>query len=157
MGRWGWAVMGAAALVVSGCAGMKLQTAAAEPPVLVTSAACEDMTLPIYFDKGSTELTAPAAQALRESAVLTRDCAVKEVLVLGLADADGPTNRNLELSRRRAERVAAALAAEGLPAPAFDLEAAGEAGAVTPSGRPEPLRRRAEVVIRLGPAAKQES
>ena len=121
-------------------------------PQLVADLSCQDTTFPIYFEKGSTALKPEAAELLRESARQSRRCSVKEVLVLGLADADGPANRNLALSRQRATSVAAALAAQGLPAPRFDLEAAGDSGAITPSGTPEPLRRRAEVVIRLGPA-----
>jgi len=120
---------------------------------IVAAPACEDSSFPIYFETGSTQLTGPAMQVLRESADQAKRCGIKEVLVLGLADADGPANRNLVLSRQRATSVAAALSAQGLPTPTFDLEAAGESGAVTPSGAPEPLRRRAEVVIRVGPAA----
>lgn len=152
MTRLGCAALAAFALSLAGCANApKLKNPfQREVVAAVIAPTCQDMSLPIYFDVGSTELTAPAAQALRESAALTRECSVREVLVLGLADADGSVNRNMELSRKRAERVAAALTAEGLPAPAFDLEAAGEAGAVTPDGAPEVLRRRAEVVIRLG-------
>jgi outer membrane protein OmpA-like peptidoglycan-associated protein len=141
--------LGAFALLLTACATDR--TTVTRDQIVATAPVCQDMTLPIYFDTGSTELTTAAAQALRESAALTRQCAVREILVVGLADADGSRNRNMELSRRRAERVAAALAAEGLPAPAFDLAAAGEAGAVNPTGAPEPLRRRAEVVIRLSP------
>ena len=121
---------------------------------IVADPSCQDTTFPIYFESGSTTLQPEAAQLLRASAAMAKRCSVREVLVLGLADADGPANRNLALSRQRATSVAAALAAQGLPAPSFDLEAAGESGAVTPSGAPEPLRRRAEVVIRMGPAAK---
>jgi hypothetical protein len=47
--------------------------------------------------------------------------------------------------------VAAALAAAGLPRPTFSLEAFGQSGALTPDGTPEPLRRRAEVVVRASP------
>jgi peptidoglycan-associated lipoprotein len=139
-----------AALALTACAATRERVFAKRAPV-VAAPTCQDMTLPIYFAKGSTELTEPAAELIRTSAALTRACSVREVLVVGLADADGTAVRNMELSRKRAERVAAALAAEGLPAPAFDLEAAGDAGAVTATGRPEPLRRRAEVVIRLAP------
>jgi outer membrane protein OmpA-like peptidoglycan-associated protein len=67
---------------------------------------------------------------------------------LGLADADGAARRNMVLSRKRAVVTAEALAAYGLPAPTFDIEALGKSGAVTPGGEPEPLRRRTEVVIR---------
>jgi outer membrane protein OmpA-like peptidoglycan-associated protein len=119
--------------------------------IVVAASSCQDTSFPIYFETGSAKLTAPAMQLLRESTAQAKRCAVKEVLVLGLADADGSAARNMALSRERASSVAAALAAQGLPAPTFDLEAAGASGAVTPAGAPEPLRRRAEVVIRLGP------
>lgn len=113
---------------------------------------CADSSFPIYFESGQTSLTSAAMQALKAEANRAKSCRVQEVLVLGLADADGSAQRNMDLSRARATQVATALAAEGLPAPTFDLEAAGESGAVTPAGSPEPLRRRAEVVIRMGPA-----
>jgi outer membrane protein OmpA-like peptidoglycan-associated protein len=138
--------------LVAGVAACNNTTPKVTRQAIVADMSCQDTTFPIYFETGSTTLKPEAAQLLRESANQAKGCSVKEVLVLGLADADGPANRNMVLSRQRATSVAAALAAQGLPAPSFDLEAAGSAGAVTPSGTPEPLRRRAEVVIRLGPA-----
>jgi len=48
--------------------------------------------------------------------------------------------------------VTAALSAAGLPAGEFKLSAAGEAGAVTSSGKARPLRRRVDVVLHLAPA-----
>ena len=135
--------------LVAGCASdREAQRAALVAPVV----ACGDSSFPIYFESGQATLTAAALQALKYEASKAKNCAVSEVLVLGLADADGSAQRNMALSRARATQVASALAAEGLPAPTFDLEAAGAAGAVTPAGTPEPLRRRAEVVIRMGPA-----
>ena len=38
-----------------------------------------------------------------------------------------------------------------MAAPAFDLVAAGEAGAIVAPGVAEPLRRRVEVVVKTGP------
>lgn len=137
-----------ASLVVSACSTPARTTTAASRDQLVAAPTCEDTSFPIYFETGSASLTAAAQQLLQESTAQARRCTVKEVLVLGLADADGAANRNLALSRQRADSVARALSAQGLPAPSFDIEAAGESGATTPSGRPEPLRRRAEVVIR---------
>jgi peptidoglycan-associated lipoprotein len=115
----------------------------AQPPVV-----CADFNFPIYFEKGSDQLTAAARQEIDYTAARVKGCKLGAVAVLGLADADGAAHRNLVLSRRRAVVVAEALAASGLPAPTFDIEALGEAGAVTPGGEPEPLRRRTEVVIR---------
>lgn len=112
---------------------------------------CAGFSFPIYFEKGSDELTAPARAVLASGAAQVKGCRVAKVEVLGLADADGRANRNLALSKRRAERVTEALAALGLPAPVFDTEAIGEAGAKGIDGKPEPLRRRTEVVIQAGP------
>ena len=68
--------------------------------------------------------------------------------VLGLADAAGAPGVNLELSKRRAQSVAAALAANGLPTAEFQVAAGGQDGAVTADGK-APLRRRADVTLHL--------
>lgn len=62
----------------------------------------------------------------------------------------GWTNRVIvrRISERRARAVAEALAGAGLPAPAFDIEAAGADGAVV-GGVNDPLRRRTEVLIEV--------
>ena len=121
----------------------------------------------VIVDDGSTDATAEVARALARADARVRVLRLPENRGKGfavragvlaargdrvlMADADGSAARNMALSRERASSVAAALAAQGLPAPTFDLEGAGASGAVTPAGAPEPLRRRAEVVIRLGP------
>ncbi len=120
------------------------------PPLSVTPApTCADFNYPIYFEKGSDELTSQAKLVLASGMKEVRGCTVSKVEVLGLADVDGPANRNLALSRRRAANVAKALEGFGLPAPVFDIEALGETGARAPGGSPEPLRRRTEVVIHV--------
>ena len=122
------------------------------PSVPVT---CVDFSFPIYFATNSEQLTPAAQQIIAESAARVRGCKLGEIMVMGLADADGGTARtNLALSKRRAASVAKALAAGGLPAPKFDIEAGGASGALTPGGQPEPLRRRTEVVIHAEPPAK---
>ena len=80
-----------------------------------------------------------------------KGCKVDEVTVLGLADAAGAPAANLELSKRRAGAVTQALSATGLPAAVFDLKAAGQSGALTAAGDTAPLRRRADVVLKLSP------
>ncbi len=112
---------------------------------------CADFNFPIYFEKGSDQLTGAAHQEIAYTASRIKGCKIGTIDVLGLADADGRAHRNLILSRQRAQVVAQALAAAGLPAPKFDIEALGESGAVTPDGEPEPLRRRTEVVIHAAP------
>ena len=115
------------------------------------SQSCADFSFPIYFETSSDALTAAAQQVVADSAARVKGCRIDKVELLGLADATGSAGANLEISRRRAAIVADALAAAGLPRPAFDVEAAGQLGAVTPGGAPEPLRRRTEVVIRARP------
>jgi outer membrane protein OmpA-like peptidoglycan-associated protein len=89
---------------------------------------------------------------IRYAAARVKGCSVRGVELVGLADADGPARRNRVLSQARAHAAASELAAAGLPAPSFTLQAFGGAGARTPDGDAEPLRRRTEVVIRARPA-----
>ena len=78
-------------------------------------------------------------------------CRVLNVEVVGLADATGAPGANLELSKRRAASVTAALAASGLPTKDLKVTAGGQAGATTADGKSAPLRRRAEVVMHMAP------
>ena len=131
-----------------------LFTACATPPAPKPLApslapACADFSFPIYFESGSDDLTQAARVVLVDASVSARRCAISRVEVLGLADADGPTHRNLVLSRRRAGVVAKALMEAGLPGPDFDIEAIGEAGARAADGKADPMRRRTEVVIHM--------
>lgn len=112
---------------------------------------CADQTVPIYFADDSAELTQPALLLVADTAQRLRGCRVLDAEVVGLAGAPGSPQANLELSRRRAERVTRALLDEGLPTPTVDWTAVGETGAVTPVGE-EPMRRRAEIRIRARPS-----
>jgi outer membrane protein OmpA-like peptidoglycan-associated protein len=134
-------------LTLSACADMSPRVSRA-----AARATCADQTFPIYFEGGSDQLTAAARQELAYVAAQVKGCRLGEVEVLGLADADGPDARSLELSKRRAAVVAQALAASGLPAPVFDVEALGKLGSRTRSGVPAPLHRRTEVVIHASAA-----
>jgi len=140
----------ALAAALAGCA----QNRAPPPAAHVAAAAdCVAFSFPIYFETNSDQLTAAARQVLGDAVERVRGCTFGRIDVVGLADASGGARVNLALSRRRADTVAKALAAGGLPRPEFDIDAVGEVGAVTPSGDPEPLRRRTEVVIRASPPA----
>jgi outer membrane protein OmpA-like peptidoglycan-associated protein len=150
-----WAVGVSVPILVAGALSGCAQTTAATRPATAAAGAagpdrrCEDTSFPVYFRTGSAALTDPAIQAIRMTADQTKGCQALEVRVMGLADADGGAQRNQDLSRARAETVAAALAAQGFPAPAYDIEASGSAGSKTPLGAIIPSRRRAEVVIRF--------
>jgi outer membrane protein OmpA-like peptidoglycan-associated protein len=142
----GFALAGLVGAIASGCA-------TAPHPVAVGSAApvCADVNFPIYFAKGSDQLSEPAHQAILAGAAEVKACTVSEVDVLGLADLDGPAAANQALSRRRASIVAQALIAAGMPAPLFDVEGLGQAGARTAHGRRALLQRKAEVDIHIAP------
>lgn len=142
-------IIGAAALagvigLVSGCG--TLQNA--RDKIVKSPATCEDVTVQIYFEPDSAEVTQEGKAVLSQAASQARQCKIDRVSVLGLADAVGTADVNLELSKRRAASVTAALAATGLPAAEFNLQAAGKSGAVTPAGA-QPLRRRADVTVEL--------
>jgi len=110
---------------------------------------CVDQTVQIYFEPGAAEVTKEGRAVLAAAAAQSRTCKVASVEILGLADATGAPDANLELSKRRAQSVTAALAAVGLPAGEFKVAAAGQTGATTPDGKAQPLRRRADVVLHL--------
>ncbi len=119
---------------------------------VATPSPCSDDHFPVYFAEGSDQLSSPARQLIAAKARELKACHVKGVRVVGLADATGTPDANLTLSQRRARRVAEALAGSGLPAPAFEVRAAGAEGAVRRNGQEEPVRRRAEVYLSVGPA-----
>lgn len=141
--------LAAVALLAGGCA--TVQTARAR--LVKTQPRCADQTVQIYFEPQSAELTREARMVIDQAASGAAACRVTAVDVVGLSDAAGAPDANLDLSRKRADAVAAALAANGLPPAAFKVQAAGQAGAVTDDGKTRPVRRRADVTLHLSPKA----
>ena len=138
-----------AGLAAAGCAatsGYKERSDLVSNP-----AACAAKRIEVYFDQDQARLTTAAREAISLTATQLQGCDVTKVQVLGLADArSGTAAANQSLSERRARSVAEALAAAGLPAPAFEVAAAGAEGALV-NGVNDPLRRRTEVVIEAAP------
>jgi peptidoglycan-associated lipoprotein len=110
---------------------------------------CVDQTVQVYFEAWSAELTREGQTVIDNAAANLRGCKVASVQVLGLADSVGAPGPNLELSQRRAQSVTHALAAAGLPPAEFQVDAAGQVGAVTADGAAAPLRRRVDVTLRV--------
>jgi outer membrane protein OmpA-like peptidoglycan-associated protein len=133
------------ALGLSGCAAMPK----GRDRIVKATPHCADQTVQIYFEPESAEVTKEGRAVLAAAAAQARPCKVASVDVLGLADAVGAPAANLELSKRRAQSVTAALSAVGLPVADFKVSAAGQAGATTAAGQAQPLRRRADVVLHL--------
>ena len=119
--------------------------------LVATPTSCIAQRFEIYFADGEARLTEPARQAIGMTAAQLQGCDIRSVKVLGLADARGGAAANLSLSERRAQTVAEALAGAGWPAPAFDVTAAGDEGALAATGVREPLRRRTEVLVEARP------
>lgn len=115
--------------------------------VVTEPSPCVAKRFEVYFADSEARLTEPARQAIGMAAAQLQGCDIRKVQVLGLADARGGATANLSLSERRARAVAEALTAAGWPAPVFEVEAVGDAGAVTDAGVREPMRRRTEVLV----------
>lgn len=136
----------AAVGMLAACAPMPKREA-----LVVGESLCAPGRFDIYFLENQARLTEPAAMVLKAAASKAKDCDVRKVRVVGLADATGTPEANLNLSQRRAQTVVAALTQAGMPAPIFEMNAAGDAGATTAAGNDEPLRRRAEVIYEAYP------
>lgn len=119
--------------------------------LVAPSTACASRTFDVYFAESAATLTQPARQAIDLMARQMAACEITHVTVIGLASATGTPETNLTLSQRRAQTVAQAFEAKGWPVPAFEIEAAGDAGATNPDGTQEPLRRRTQVLIQARP------
>jgi len=135
----------AAVIVIGGLPGCALLP----KPKPIATFTCAPARFPIYFAKGSDELSDQARDAIRAGADLVRTCKVSEVDVFGLTGVDGTAAVDLDLSKRRAANVAQALAAAGLPQPLFDVEGLGASTARTAQGRPAMLQRKTLVVIQV--------
>lgn len=140
----------AAAILLASCSSLPT----ARERLVQAPARCSDQSVAIYFDPDSAELTLESEAVIKQASASARGCKVERVEVLGLADAAGAPEANLELSKRRAQSVTAALATAGLPSAEFHLAAAGDAGATTPDGAARPLRRRVDVTLRMEPVKK---
>ena len=141
-------LLGLTAVAVAGCStpGFKNRS-----DLVVEPSACTAKRFEVYFAEGEARLTGPARQAIGMTAAQLQGCDIRKVQVIGLADARGGAEANLSLSQRRALAVAEALTAAGWPAPAFDVDAAGDTGATAAGGVNEPMRRRTEVLIDAAP------
>lgn len=140
--------LGLLAAAVSACAPGGFRNRA---DLIAEPSACTPKRFEVYFADSEARLTEPARQAIGMTAAQLQGCDIRKVQVIGLADARGGSEANLDLSQRRALAVAEALTAAGWPSPVFEVGAAGDAGAETGGGVNEPMRRRTEVLIDAAP------
>jgi peptidoglycan-associated lipoprotein len=136
------------AVGLSGCGVTRFMDRSA---VVTEPSACSTKRFEVYFADSEARLTGAARQAIGMTAAQLQGCDIRKVQVIGLSDARGGASANQSLSERRAQAVAEALTAAGWPAPAFEVEAVGDEGAVTDAGVREPMRRRTEVLVEAIP------
>lgn len=137
----------ALAVALSACASLRPDRS----DLVTTPSNCTAKRFDIYFAESQSQLTEAARTAIGLTATQLQGCRIDAVKVLGLADATGGAVANQALSEQRAQAVVQALVAAGWPTPAFEVNAAGDAGAVTTNGVEEPLRRRTEVLVEAVP------
>lgn len=132
-------------LALGGCASPK----SPRDKIVKAPKVCQDMTLPVYFEPNDAVITREGRRVIAAGAAQAKGCSVDAVRVLGLADAAGDPAANMELSKKRAASVADAIQRAGLPAAEFEVAAAGQAGSVTSEGEVRPVRRRADITLKL--------
>jgi outer membrane protein OmpA-like peptidoglycan-associated protein len=102
----------------------------------------------VYFSTGSAEIPPDGLEMLRSMANGPEQ-GNRRIEVIGYSDTTGPAELNEELSKRRAEAVADALAAEGLQRDAIEVQWHGENELPVPTGDgvPEPQNRRVSIAM----------
>lgn len=133
-------ILGAAALALTAC---KTTTPKTE---IARFTPCEDVNVAIYFEPASAVIGKEGKAVLRGAATQAKGCAVDRVDVNGLADAVGSADANMRLAEKRAAAVTKTLMGYGMKN--VRVTAGGHDGALSPDGA-VPLRRRAEVILRL--------
>lgn len=106
---------------------------------------CPAETFSIYFARDEVALDSIAGEVLDVAASRISGCQGARLEIAGYADPAGDPAINERISAQRAEAVLQGLLTRGVLANQVQTIALGEAGARTPEGQTEPMRRRAEV------------
>jgi peptidoglycan-associated lipoprotein len=137
-----------AGLALSAAACSHLRNPMTRAQIERPAASCIDFTASLYFERNSAAVTREAKEVLKGARAQTKGCEVSSVEVVGLADAVGAQDANLELSKARARAVTATLAHSGFREVSISAVAVGDAGAVNANGV-APLRRRADIIFHV--------
>ena len=106
-------------------------------------------TFLVFFDFDRYYLTPDARRVIEAAAEAYRTSGSARIEVSGHTDLAGTDAYNMRLSQRRANTVAAALARDGVPRSAMDVDWFGKRRprVPTPDGVREPQNRRVEIVM----------
>ncbi|WP_159460345.1 OmpA family protein [Tistlia consotensis] len=107
----------------------------------------KSMNETLYFNFDKAKLTPEAQRKVDELTASMQTWKLKNVEVKGYADRSGSAAYNEQLSRRRAERVASALKAQGLSPRVLDTEWYGESRPAVPTPDGQRLQANRRVVI----------
>ena len=107
----------------------------------------------VHFITSSTHLDAQAMKVLQDVAAAWKARKSSTLMISGHTDATGKEHSNMELSQKRAERVANTLSHLGVNPSAMILEAYGEERPMiqTPDKASEARNRRVEIRIKASP------
>lgn len=141
------AAMSVIGLTLAGCASAPWPGSRAA--IEAAPMSCADFQVSIYFERDNDAVTREARSVLTSAKAMSKGCVVEKARVVGLADAVGASDINLELSKRRAQSVTQALAKAGFAQVEIDQMAVGDAGATSQAGAAAPLRRRADIFFDL--------
>lgn len=127
---------------------------AVPPPVASTATlspadatSCRDGSIDIYFNQWEYELNSFSREVLTKAQGSLAGCKIEHVRIVGLADATGDEQANIEVSEKRTQSIAQALEAGGWSRSHFELVAVGERGAIV-NGVEAPMRRRANISVK---------
>lgn len=121
--------------------------AAAPPPPPPPVAAPPPQPMRVFFDLNQSKLSGQAQQALADIVKQIQASPAATVKVTGYTDGSGPAKYNQVLSQRRAQAVAQALIAAGVPPGRIVVDAKGASDPLVPGadGHPESQNRRVEI------------
>jgi iron complex outermembrane receptor protein len=132
-----------------------VETASTYTPPRVVAPAQAPRSYLVFFDFNKSDLTQEAVQIVDQAANNAGAAKVTRLTVTGHTDTVGSDAYNLRLSRRRAETVAAALEAKGIPSAEIEIIAKGKHDLLVPTadGVKEPQNRRVQIVYVDGASA----
>jgi len=104
----------------------------------------------IYFKSESAIPTAESLNSIPAVLETIKKRGSQDISVVGHTDSMGTADYNLDLSLRRAKKVAEILQAEGVDPAIIEIDYFGKAKPLieTPDGVPEPRNRRVEITVR---------
>ncbi len=104
----------------------------------------------VFFDVGGTELTASSQTVMKEALAAAVARSGGEIVVTGHTDTIGPSARNDELSRSRAQQVRQLFIDQGFPAERIEAVGRGERepAVQTADEVDEPRNRRVSIEVR---------